>query len=234
MNRNEYIEKLRLELKHRKVKDINEIINEYNDHFEIKLKQGKTEEEIVYKLAKPAVIAEEFAFESHEGTNIKFQKITIGIGVSFIDFIMSMVAILLFSWIIVMGTFAFTVLILSLGLMMNVNIAELIPSMPYFGKLLLGISCLALSILSTIGTMYCYIYIRQWIKVYLRWHQNMMNYGIYPKLPLSPETNLQNINLRLVTMIALITFGVCFTLGFVSLVIYTGTFEFWHELNWFQ
>ncbi len=233
MNKTEYLEKLNYELKQRKVKDIEEIIREYDDHFAYKMKQGKTEEEIANKLADPALIAREFA-EDKDISNIKFQKVAVKTGIVFIDIIVLLIAILLFSWVLVIGVFSLSVLIIGLMLVLNLNIENIIPYIPYYGKVLFSISCFGLSILSVIGTKYSYDYIRQWINVYLRWHKNVLDKGIHPQLSLSPEMRTHSYTIKLTAMISLVIFGVFLILSMITSMVSAQVFEFWHEWNWFQ
>ena len=61
MTKENFLEQLRKELKLKNVSDIDEIIADYEEHFEFKVEEGKTEEEIVKKLASPEIIAREYA-----------------------------------------------------------------------------------------------------------------------------------------------------------------------------
>ena len=46
MNKKEFLDELRKELKKNNVSDIEEIIEEYDNHFNYKLEEGRTKEEI--------------------------------------------------------------------------------------------------------------------------------------------------------------------------------------------
>lgn len=235
MDKKTYLTILRNELKKVGVAEIDDIINEYTDHFDSKQKLGKTEEEIANKLASPEYIAKEYAQSiDPKNTNPNYGKITMTIGLGFIDIIMVMILIVLIGWVIVLGVFSITLIVLCFLLFTNLNIVELIPYLPYYGKVLIGLSTLSLSVLSGLGTIYSFIYIKQWTKVYLRWHKNMLNNGIYPKLSLNPEKVVDKINLRLLMMISLILFGSFLIITMILLMIDANAFEFWHEWNWFQ
>jgi len=235
MDKKGYLSLLRSELKKAGITEIDDILEEYRTHFELKQKKGKTEEEIARKLASPEYIANEYAQSLNiTSNNEKFSKITMSIGLGFIDVIMFMVLIIFVGWVIVLGAFSLILLVLSFLLFTNLNIANLIPFIPYYGKLLIGISSLSLCIASFIGTTYCYIYVRQWIRVYLRWHKNILNNRVYPKLSLIPERLTSSIKPRLLMMITFVTSGSFLIISMIIMMIDTNSFEFWHEWNWFQ
>ena len=72
MNKKEFLDELRKELKKNNVSDIEEIIEEYDNHFNYKLEEGRTEEEIAKKLSPPQEIAKEFM--ENKPTNTKSDK----------------------------------------------------------------------------------------------------------------------------------------------------------------
>lgn len=235
MDKKTYLSNLRNELKKVGIEEIDEIIEEYQEHFELKQKLGKTEEEIANKLASPEYIAKEYAQSlSITNSNEKFSKVTMAIGLGFIDIVMFMVLILLIGWVIVLASFSLVLLVLSFLLITNLNIADLIPYIPYYGRLISGIACLSLSISSFLGTVYCYFYIKQWVKAYLRWHKNVLNNKVYPNLSLSPEKVIGNFNTRLIMMFSFIAAGSLLIIFTILMMIDANSFEFWHEWNWFQ
>ena len=72
MTKENFLEQLRKELKLKNVSDIDEIIADYEEHFEFKVEEGKTEEEIVKKLASPEIIAREYAETPKQINNRRF------------------------------------------------------------------------------------------------------------------------------------------------------------------
>ena len=63
MTKQEYIDTLIKALKMNKIKEIDEIISEYEDHFAFKIADGYSEEEVAAKLEKPEIIAAQFVYD---------------------------------------------------------------------------------------------------------------------------------------------------------------------------
>ena len=66
MNRNEYLSRLKTELKRNNVGESEDIIEEYEQHFAFKLADGFSEEEIAAKLGSPEAVALQFKGERSE------------------------------------------------------------------------------------------------------------------------------------------------------------------------
>jgi uncharacterized membrane protein len=60
MNKKEFFEQLREELKDLPESDLNEILSDYEEHFEIGKTKKRSEKEIIEKLGDPTIIAKEF------------------------------------------------------------------------------------------------------------------------------------------------------------------------------
>ena len=235
MNKQQYMSELEEKLRTRKIQGIEDVLDEFEQHFAFKLTEGYFEEEIANRLEKPAVIAEQFAFSENGVAQPKQgQNVILGIGLTFADIFVSMFFVLLLGWVIVIGAFALASSVLGVCLICNINIAGLIPSMPYLGSLILGISCVGLGLLSSVGTIYSYLYVRQWTKAYMQWHRKIMNPGLYSRLQVHPSMSAKfKRRLRDTAMIALIVFGLTFIIGLFVMFAYTGFKPFWHELRWF-
>ena len=64
MKRQEYLDKLELELRRQNIAKLQEVLADYNEHFEMGLAKGKSEEEIVDKLGDPVTIAKAYQAEN--------------------------------------------------------------------------------------------------------------------------------------------------------------------------
>ena len=85
MTKREFMEKLTRELENRRVADAEDIIEEYRQHFEFKLADGYSQEEIAAKLGDPAALAAQFA-ESGEGKSAGAgSRILVRVGLGFVD-----------------------------------------------------------------------------------------------------------------------------------------------------
>lgn len=235
MNKQQYLQELDTALRGKKVQDIEEILLEYEQHFLLKAADGFAEEEIANNLEKPAVIAGQFSAIEQPGTSHgSGGKAILAIGLGIADFFACIGFVLLAGWVIVIGAFAVAATALGGVLVTGTNVAGLIPPMPYFAELILGISMVALGVLSLIGTIYLYLYMAQWIKSYVRWTKNTLHGGVYPPLSKNPDIgNRFKRRLRSTAIVSLAVFGILFVAGTIALFAYTGFKPFWHELSWF-
>lgn len=64
MKRNEFIKRLKAGLKGMPQGDIDEIIADYEEHFDAGLAEGRSEEEVAFALGNPARLARELRFEA--------------------------------------------------------------------------------------------------------------------------------------------------------------------------
>lgn len=64
MKKQEYLDKLELELRRLNVSKLQEVLADYNEHFQMGLSKGKTEEEIIDKLGEPATVAKAYQAEN--------------------------------------------------------------------------------------------------------------------------------------------------------------------------
>ncbi len=235
MNKQEYMIELEKSLKTRKVADVEEILAEYEEHFQFKMADGYSEQEIAARLEQPAVIAEQFAAAGQTGGSRKAQKAFLATGLAFADIGACLFLILFFSWVLVAGAFTLAVSALGVCLIGGFNIAGLIPPMPYAASMVLGVSMAGLGVLSAVGTIYCWLYMAQLTKAYIRWHKNTLAGGVYPAVSKHPGMSGKcRRRLRGVTGVALIVFGVALIAGVLVLFIHTGFQPFWHALGWFQ
>lgn len=232
MTKNEFLEKLRFELKRNSVSDIEEIMSDFEEHFALKYDEGKTEEEIVARLGSPEGIASEYG-----KTDVKINKFEKGAKLTLVSLMsvpLTLIYILMWSAFVVVGVFAIACLVLGFCLITTINIAGLIPFVPYFSSLLLGISTLGLSLLSAVGTVYIFLYVRQWGKVYLRWSKNYVNNSHLPSLSKQPQLSKKTTyRLKILSMIGLVTFVAAFVAGYLAMCLSAGSFEPWHIWNWF-
>lgn len=233
MTKNKYLEELRKELKLNNVEDIDEIVAEYEEHFDFKIEEGLSEEEIAKKLSSPKEIAKEYI--SKEVDINKFEKGVKTTGVVFMTIPLGLIYILMWASVLVLGAFALVSAVTGFCLITTINIAGLIPYIPYFPSLIIGIACFGLATLSAIGTIYLFLYVKQWGKVYLRFTKNIINNNRYPSLSKHPKISKQlSSKLKLIAFIGLATFMSAFVIGFISMCIASNSLEFWHTWNWFK
>ena len=238
MKQTEFIKLLAKTLNENKVIDIEEIVEEYNDHYEYKLLDGYTEDEISKKLGNPTDLASQY--ETSDITQSESShKVLIYTGLLFGDIFMAMFYIILISWIIVSSAFSVVNFAIFGTLFIGVIPFSWFPVIPYWCGAILSISLLSLGVFMIVVTYYSYLYLKQVFKSYKRFHNNSINQVCHrPTLPSISSTPILNKKtsrlVRKVIQLSLTTFAVSFILGYVVCSITSGNIEFWHAFGWFQ
>lgn len=232
MRKQEYIFELEKALKTAHVKDSQDILEEYEQHFDLKIADGYSEEEIAAKLAAPKDIAQEFqgVGEKSKGRN----RLFLIPGIICADICAGSFFILLYAWVFVLGALSLASATAGICIVTRLDMYNIIPYMPIHCAILFGFSILALALLSVMGTIYCYLYSTQLLRVYIRWHKSNCSGHFLPPLPMHPsiQPKLRR-RMRSVTLTALAVFAVGFIVSYICMTISAGSFEFWHVWNWF-
>ena len=237
MNKKTYLEQLSTALRLRGLTDIDEIVEEYDQHFSMKQTDGYTEEEIAARLDTPTSIALQFEPASaNRKSPAKGSKALRAVGLGFFDLLLGMVYVVLYAWVIVLGAFSLACLGAGLSLALGIRWNELIiPYMPFLGGLIFGISLLALSVLSFVVTIYLHLYLVQMCKAYFRWHKNTLSPQALPPRSLHPALSAKfKRRMRKIAMTSALIFGVTISAAIMILMAYAGFKPFWHEWNWFH
>jgi uncharacterized membrane protein len=237
MNKQVYLQALEQALTADRVADIGEILAEYKEHFDFKTADGFTEEEVADRLEKPEVIAMQFASADAEKPGVKNRAVVFA-GLFFTDLFVAVFFAVLFAWTALIGAFSLASAIGGFCMITGLNVMGLIPLMPYLPGLAAGICCLCLSVLSAAGAVYCWLYFKQLIRAYIRWHGNTLSIGASgrPYPPLSKHPRLSGAfrrRLRGVSLAALAAFGFTFIISMILLFAYAGFLPFWHAWGWF-
>jgi len=233
MTKTEYLEQLKGELLKNNVPDADEIVLEYEQHFAFKLADGFSEEEIAAKLGTPGEIAAQFQGAEKTGKKKRGIKAVLITGLTLLGVIEAAAYIAFFAFAVVLFAAAVTSAAAGVMLMARLNIAGLLPSMPYAGALLLGVCMIALGVLFCVAGVYSFSSLRQLVRASLRWRKNTLG-GALPNLPSSPQFSPKTRRtLRTVLLFATVVFGVAFIAGFAVLAIQAGSFGFWHVFGWF-
>ena len=234
MDRTTYMQEFERYLRAKHLPDIDMILEEYNEHFDFKLADGYSEEEIAARLGSPKDLSAQFTSETVplKGAG----RVVIGIGLGFSDLVVSLATIPLFAWVVVLGAFAVVCAATGVFLITGLNIAALIPYMPYAGALLLGVACIALAVLAAVGTIYSNFYSVHLVKLYANWHRRVLAGGGHTAPPMAKFPRLTPTNarkLRTITMAGLVIFGVSCVVGLVVLIVMAGFEAPWHHWGWF-
>jgi uncharacterized membrane protein len=235
MTKTAYLEQLKKELDRLNVADAEEILQEYEQHFAFKLADGYSEEEIAAKLGAPGSIAAQFAAgETNPRPRGKGTKILLGVWLTLLGILEAALDIAFAAFGV--GVFGAAVASAAVGtcLIGRFNVFELIPSMPYSGAILLGVCLLALAILFFVLTVYCFSFLRQFVRASVRWRKNVLSGTTLPLLPLGPQfAPKKRRALRNILLFSLVVFGVSFVVGYAVLALQASSLEFWHVYEWF-
>jgi len=235
MTKKEYLEQLEGELNRLNVGDAEEIVSEYEQHFAFKLADGHSEEEIAVRLGDPSAIAAQFA---DDGTKQKTGKTgkkvarvvwltLLAMPEALFDIVFAAFGVVIFGAAVAFGA-------AGVCLIGRLNVAGLIPPMPYSGAILLGVCLLALAALFFVLGIYCFAFLRQLVRASVRWRTNVLSESALPLLPASPQFQPKRRRiLRAALLIALAVFGVLFVIGYAVLALNAGALEFWHVYGWF-
>ncbi|NLO49199.1 MAG: DUF1700 domain-containing protein [Clostridiales bacterium] len=236
MNKDSYLNELKNKLKANHVEEKDDILAEYEEHFRMKMADGYSEEEIAARLINPMEIALSYAQMNEQKAGRRSALIITGIGLFFADIIVVMVFILLYAWVAVLGGLALGSVGISGILIGNYDISPVISVFPYIGRLTLGISLIALAVLSAVGTVYCSLYITQLGKSYLRWHKKTLSANGLAYPPLSKHPHIKDKirrRLRSAALLSVVVFAVAFLGSMLLLFALAGFRPFWHHWNWF-
>lgn len=234
MTKRDFLAGLEKALKACRVEDQADILAEYEQHFARKTADGYGEEEVAARLENPEALARQFA-QAGSGAREK-PSLVAGVGLSVLSpFVLIFLAALL-AWILAMGALSLASAFAGFCLVAAMDPTGLLPSMPYAGSFIMGISLLALSVLGATGTAYSTLFLLQLNKAYFHWAGNVLRSPsrAYPPIPLYPELAPSfRRRLRALALIALALFGTSFVLAYIVLASQAGSLEFWHVWHWF-
>ena len=239
MTKLEYLQKLRKKLQDNCVSDIDEIISEYEEHFNFKLADGYSEEEIVKKLGSPEAIAEQYlTVKTKENKQSSGKKVFTVTGLVFADIFTACFFLVFYAWVLVMAALTISSLAVGLCLITGINVHSIIPPIPYGCGLIFAVNFFALAVLAAIGTFYCVAFVRQLMRSYSRFHKNTMAAAsgkmTLPTVAINPQFSLKTKRMiRRFTLITLTIFAVSFIAAFVAASIAAGNPGFWHVWHWF-
>lgn len=236
MKKDVFLNQLEKKLIEYKISDIDEIISEYDYHYNYKVEDGYSEEEISVRLGDPTEIAQQYI----EGNIIEKsgRKILSIIGLIFIDIFVIQFFILFFAWVLVLLAFSISSFGIGISLFLSLNPFGLIPYLPYWCGAVIGVSLISLGTFSLVGTLYSNLYLKQLGKKYVRFHKNTVqvyrNKPTLPSLPSNPQlTKKHSRKMRFIFQLSLNAFAISFILGYAICALTAKAFEFWHVFEWF-
>ena len=239
MNKIEFMETLKNSLVQAGVSDIEEILSEYEEHFIFKMADGFSEEEVSLKLGDPKELAKQFIQDEPKKIVKKKNRFFTGLGLAFLDIFIACIFISLFAGVLVITAVAVSSATAGILLITKMNIASLIPVMPYKSAVLFAVAFLALAILMFITAVYGFMWFKQLIVSYARFHKNCMakasNEAVYPAKATFLQINGKlKITLRVTILASLVIFVIALITAYILSAFDAKSFEFWHVWEWFQ
>lgn len=238
MNKQRFLDILSKDLERNNVDEIDDIIEQYNEHFLRKIADGLSEEEIISKLGKPEDVAMQYESNTYSTAGKQSNNILLKIGIGFADIWIVLFFAIIFVWSLVLAVLTITFVSLGICLVVTpgfITGTAVIPYIPYLPGAITGIASIALGVISAVLTINCYMLAIKLGTAWLRWQKNVLSgkrnipYSVFPLFK-----NNFKYKLRKVIMISLAVFGVLFVIGFISMVLCSGRFEFWHVWRWFN
>lgn len=160
MTKNEFLSRLEAELEARRVPEPEDILGEYRRHFEYKLADGYSEEEIAARLGAPEELAAQFEPEreaprpSRAGSAAR--SALTWTGLVFADMFVLSFFMLFASWVAVVACAALASGLVSLCLLIPFDMQPYVnlPEMPYWCGAVYALALAALTVLSGVGCSY--------------------------------------------------------------------------------
>ena len=185
MTKNEFLSRLEAELEARRVPEPEDILGEYRRHFEYKLADGYSEEEIAARLGAPEELAAQFEPEreaprpSRAGSAAR--SALTWTGLLFADMFVLSFFMLFASWVAVVACAALASGLVSLCLLIPFDMQPYVnlPEMPYWCGAVYALALAALTVLSGVGCSYFARLLAQLWRAYFRFHRN----AVRPALP---------------------------------------------------
>ena len=237
MKRTEFLTRLTDELAKRHVSDAEEITAEYAQHFDMKLADGYSEEEIAAKLGDPTALAAQFG-ETEAPKQKGGNKPLVVAGLCFADVFAGLFFLLLAAWGLVMAAAALAFAVAAVCLIGGVDLFALLPTMPYWCGVILALALAALTVLLAVGCVYYGAFLRQLIRSFGRFQHNALaaasGEAALPPLAIHPRlSGKAKRRLRTTALVSLALFAACFMLAYIACALSAGSLEFWHVWGWF-
>ena len=239
MNKKEFMDKLKNSLLESGISDIDDILNEYEEHFLFKMADGFSEEEVSLKLGEPKELAKQFVQEAPVIKVKKKNRFFTGLGLGFLDIFVGCIFLVLFIGVIALAAVAISSATAGVLLITKMNIASLLPVMPYKSAVMFSVGLIALAILAFITVVYGFLWFKQLLVSYSRFHKNCMakasNKAVYPaKATFLQVSGKLKRTLRGTILVSLVIFLVAFIGGYAVSALEAKALEFWHVWEWFQ
>jgi len=236
MTKLEFLQQLSDLLKKGRVEDPEEIVAEYERHFAYKIADGYSEQEIAAKLGAPESIAAQY--DASVTAPTEKSPLLLKIGLGFADVFAAACFALLAACGLVIAGLSLTTAALGVFLLGGVDPFGVIPPLPYWCGAVMGVSALALAVLTAAGAVYYFAFLRQMARSFVRFQQNTLAAAsgrpVRPGLPVHAQLPApMRRRMRAVALTSLTVFAMCFVLGYLASALSARSLQFWHTWGWF-
>lgn len=237
MTKNDFLSSLATVLEANRIEDAEEIISEYEQHFAFKLADGYTEDEIAAKLGDPEQLAAQYE-PGESAAPRRRNPVLTRTGLAFADLFAGVFFLLLGVCGVVFAAASLSIAAYGICLIGGLKPFSFFPPFPYWCGAILGVSLLALAVLTAVGCVYYGGFVRQLCRAFGRFQYNALAASsgkpVLPSLPTHAQFSLKvKRRLRSAALIALTVFAVCFVLGYISSMLSAHALAFWHAWGWF-
>lgn len=244
MTKNEFLSRLEAELEARRVPEPEDILGEYRRHFEYKMADGYSEEEIAARLGPPEELAAQFepAAPAKRAKRAGTARAAVTwTGLVFLDIFVLSFFLVFACWVLVVACAAVAAGLTALCLLIPFDMQPYVnlPEMPYWCGAIYALALAALAVLSAEGCGYFSRLLVQLCRAYFRFHRNAIAAAagrpVLPSLPCAPQlAPARRRRMRKVFLVSLIAFVLFAAAAFVTSVLTAGAVEYWHVWGWFM
>ena len=233
MDNNEYISKLRAALEKAGVSEPEEILDEYRAYFKRKENDGFSCDDAAAKLENPELIARQYSPEYRRRS--KGPSFLLIIGIVLAGIFALCFFLFIFAWAVVFAALAAGFAITGICYIFGARVTSVMPYVPMFEAIFMGVAFIALTVLAAIMAIYCWLYAVHLLKVYIRWNKNVFANKYSPPSPKHPQLSAKlTRKLRDTSLFSATIFASFFAAAVVLLCIHTRSVFFWNSLGWFR
>ena len=227
MNRSTFINQLTKGLKEMGILDIEEIVKDYDSHFDNELKKGRTEDEVSKALGKIDDILLDFKPDYHLKKEKRLMS-KYSILTSDLFIYTGMFSLYLVNLVII--SLSLVSLLLAIYITFMMDFLVFIPVMVFPFSLFLGLSFLSLAVLSFSMAVLLFKYLNILMKRLGLWHKQVLK-GQYLHQFIAVK---QSKVMKMMCLWSSISFILFFIITFILGVTMTGNPQFWEYWNWFN
>jgi hypothetical protein len=215
MNKTTFLETLEKGLKNKQVHDIKDIIDDYQEYFDIQITQGKKEEEIASSLGSIESIVSDYALNQSGSKKKWFELVTI-------SFVALPLLIMCYGLLIAFAASSLGFWGVSVYLAFDIDTLNFMPNIPLFPKLFYIATALASCVFMFSFSVRFYSVLKSMTKQYVV--KQSIRIGEFIQSPIYIK----------IFKISFWTMTILFVLTYIISALTAKSFQYWHVWEWFQ